>query len=76
VYYPEMTTAGGRLYQEYMKVALRDVLLEDCSTLERTQAGCESRAKTHMLLQENEVMVRHNAWVVDRLIREGEAAER
>jgi len=76
VYYPEMTTAGGRLYQEYMKVALRDVLLEDCSTLERTQAGCETRAKSHMYLQENEVMVRHNAWVVERLIREGEAAER
>lgn len=76
VYYPEMTTAGGRLYQEYMKVALRDVLLEDCSTLERTQAGCETGAKTHMLLQENEVMVRHNAWVVERMIRQGEASAR
>ena len=76
VFYPEMTTAGGRLYQEYMKTALRDVLLEDCSTLERTQAGCESGAKTHMLLQEHEVMVRHQAWVVDRMIREGEAAAR
>lgn len=73
VYYPEMTTAGGRFYQEYMKVALRDVLLEDLSTLEHTQAACETRAKTHMHLQEYEIMVRHNAWVVDRLIREGEA---
>jgi phenylpropionate dioxygenase-like ring-hydroxylating dioxygenase large terminal subunit len=76
VYYPEMTTAGGRFYQEYMKVALRDVLLEDLSTLERTQAGCETRAKSHMHLQQHEIMVRHNAWVVDRLIREGEARER
>ncbi len=76
VYYPEMTTAGGRLYQEYMKTALRDVLLEDCSTLERTQAGCASGAKTHMLLQEHEVMVRHQHWVVDRMIREGEAVAR
>lgn len=74
VYYPEMTTAGGRFYQEYMKVALRDVLLEDLSTLEHTQSGCEARAKTHMQLQEHEIMVRHNAWVVDRMIREGEAA--
>jgi phenylpropionate dioxygenase-like ring-hydroxylating dioxygenase large terminal subunit len=76
VYYPEMTTAGGRFYQEYMKTALRDVLLEDLSTLERTQAGCETRAKSHMHLQQHEIMVRHNAWVVDRLIREGEARER
>jgi hypothetical protein len=29
-----------------------------------------------MQLQEHEVMVRHNAWVVDRMIREGEARER
>lgn len=76
VYYPAMTTPGGRFYQEYMKVALRDVLLEDLSTLERTQAACETRAKSHMHLQEYEIMVRHNAWVVDRMIREGEAAER
>lgn len=75
VYYPEMTTAGGRFYQEYMKVALRDVLLEDLSTLEHSQAACETRAKTHMHLQEYEIMVRHNAWVVDRLIREGEARD-
>lgn len=74
VYYPEMTTAGGRFYQEYMKTALRDVLLEDCSTLERTQAGCESGAKTHMILQMHEVMVRHQHWVVERMIQEGEAA--
>ena len=71
-----MQTAGGRLYQEYMKVMLRDVLLEDLSTLERTQAGCETRVKSHMHLQEHEIMVWHNAWVVDRLIREGEARER
>jgi phenylpropionate dioxygenase-like ring-hydroxylating dioxygenase large terminal subunit len=74
VYYPEMTTAGGRFYQEYMKIALRDVLLEDLSTLEHTQSACETRAKSHMQLQEHEIMVRHNAWVVDRMIREGEAA--
>jgi phenylpropionate dioxygenase-like ring-hydroxylating dioxygenase large terminal subunit len=76
VYYPEMVTPGGRFYQEYMKVALRDVLLEDLSTLEHTQAACETGVKTHMHLQEHEIMVRHNAWVVDRLIREGEAAGR
>lgn len=76
VYYPEVTHAGGRFYQEYMKVALRDVLLEDLSTLEHTQRAAETGAKTHMFLQDNEIMVRHQVWVVDRMIREGEAAAR
>jgi len=71
VYYPEMKNAGGRFYQEYMKVALRDVLLEDMGTLEQTQAACETRAKEWMVLQDFEIMVRHNAVVVDRLIQAG-----
>lgn len=72
VYYPEMKTAGGRFYQEYMKVSLRDVLLEDMSTLEHTQTAAETRAKSSMVLQDFEVMVRHNAVVVDRLIDNAE----
>jgi phenylpropionate dioxygenase-like ring-hydroxylating dioxygenase large terminal subunit len=75
VYYPQMTTPGGRFYQEYMKVALRDVLLEDLSTLEHTQAACATRAKTHMVLQDYEIMVRHQFAVIERLIAEGRAAE-
>jgi phenylpropionate dioxygenase-like ring-hydroxylating dioxygenase large terminal subunit len=71
VYYPEMTGAGGRFFLEYMKVALRDVLLEDLSTLERTQRAVETGAKTHMILQDNEVLVRHNFHVVDRLVNAG-----
>ncbi len=70
VYYPEMNTAGGRFFQEYMKVALRDVLLEDLSTIERTQAAAETGAKKVMVLQDYEVMVRHGAHVVERLIKE------
>jgi phenylpropionate dioxygenase-like ring-hydroxylating dioxygenase large terminal subunit len=68
VYYPEMTTAGGRFFLEYMKVALRDVLLEDLSTLERTQAAAETGVKKHMPLQDFEVLVRHNFHVVDRML--------
>jgi len=68
VYYPEMTTAGGRFFQEYMKVALRDVLLEDLSTIERTQFAVETGAKKVMVLQDNELLVRHGAYVVDRLV--------
>lgn len=70
VYYPEMKTAGGRFYQEYMKVALRDVLLEDMSTLEHTQTAAQTRAKAWMVLQDFEVMVRHSATVIDRLVEQ------
>ncbi|MGU7768632.1 aromatic ring-hydroxylating oxygenase subunit alpha [Burkholderia sp. MR1-5-21] len=68
VYYPEMTTAGGRFFLEYMKVALRDVLLEDLSTLERTQRAAETGAKKHMILQDNELLVRHAYHVVERFV--------
>jgi phenylpropionate dioxygenase-like ring-hydroxylating dioxygenase large terminal subunit len=68
VYYPEMTTAGGRFYLEYMKVALRDVLLEDLSTLERTQSAVNSGIKKTMVLQDQEVLVRHSAYVIDKLV--------
>lgn len=71
VYYPEMKTAGGRFYQEYMKTALRDVLLEDLSTLEMTQQAAETGAKTEMVIQDFELMVRHQAVVVERMIQEG-----
>ena len=68
VYYPEMTTAGGRFFLEYMKVALRDVLMEDLSTIERAQAAAESGVKDVMILQDYEVLVRHGAHVVNRLV--------
>lgn len=71
VYYPEAKTAGGRFYQEYMKVALRDVLLEDLGTLERTQEGAETGAKKEVVVQDYEIMVRHQAVAIDRIIEEG-----
>jgi len=74
VYYPEMTNAGGRFYLEYMKVALRDVLLEDLSTLERTQSGVQTGVKKSMLLQEYEVLVRHSAHVIDRMVNSESAS--
>lgn len=71
VYYPEMETSGGRFYQEYMKVALRDVLLEDLGTLEKTQEAAATRAKKEMVIQDFEIMVRHQAVVIDKIIEEG-----
>lgn len=74
VFYPEMTTAGGRFFVEYMKVALRDVLLEDMSTVERTHKAAETNAKKHMLLQDDEILLRHNYHAVERML-ERNAAE-
>lgn len=73
VYYPEMTTPGGRFFLEYMKVQLRDVLLEDMSTVERTQRAAETGAKKFMVLQDNEVLVRHNHHVVERMLADAQA---
>ncbi|VVP94075.1 3-phenylpropionate/cinnamic acid dioxygenase subunit alpha [Pseudomonas fluorescens] len=73
VFYPEMTTAGGRFFVEYMKVALRDVLLEDMSTVERTQKAAETGAKRFMFLQDNEVLVRHNYHAVERMLERNAA---
>jgi hypothetical protein len=52
-----------------MKVQLRDVLLEDLSTLERTQAAVNSGIKKNMILQDQEVLVRHSAYVIDKLVQ-------
>lgn len=71
VFYPEMKTAGGRFYQEYMKTALRDVLLEDLSTLETTQYAAETSGKTEMILNDWEIALRHQAVIVDKIIEEG-----
>ena len=57
------------------EVSLRDVLLEDLSTLEHNQAACATRAKTHMVLQDFEIMVRHQFAVIERMISEGQAEE-
>lgn len=68
VYYPKMETAGGRFYQEYMKCVLRDVLLEDWSNLEVLQRSIASGAKREMVLQDNEILLRHSFHQIDGYI--------
>jgi hypothetical protein len=59
-YYPQAKTAGQRFSQEYSKVIFRDVIMEDCSTLEQTQSVLASGAKTHFVLQDQEILIRHD----------------
>lgn len=67
-YLPSATTLPQRFSLEYSKVLLRDAWLEDGSTLEATQVGLESGAITHQYLQDQELLVRHAARVVDEFV--------
>jgi hypothetical protein len=59
-YFPKAKTAGQRFSQEYSKVIFRDVIMEDSSTLEQTQKVLASGAKTHFILQDQEILIRHD----------------
>jgi phenylpropionate dioxygenase-like ring-hydroxylating dioxygenase large terminal subunit len=65
MYYPPAANAGQRFSQEYSKCVLRDAVLEDANTHERTQSVLASGAKTHFVLQDEEVTVRHGHRVVE-----------
>jgi phenylpropionate dioxygenase-like ring-hydroxylating dioxygenase large terminal subunit len=68
VYFPKARNAGQRFSQEYGKCALRDVLREDGNTLETIQGNLASGAKTHFLLQDQEILIRHSHKVVADMI--------
>ena len=65
LYAPQAQNAGQRFSQEYSKVMLRDALLEDASTLEHTQTALTSGAKTHFILQDQELLIRHDYHVIE-----------
>ena len=59
-YFPEPQNVGQRFSQEYSKTFFRDVLMEDANTLENTQHVLASGAKTHFILQDQEILIRHD----------------
>lgn len=59
-YYPQATNAGERFSREYGKVLFRDIIMEDASTMEKIQSTVTSGAKTHFILQDEEILVRHD----------------
>ena len=63
-YYPLPENAGQRFSQEYAKCALRDTWLEDLSTLEAIQTALASGARSHFVLQDQEILLRHSYKVV------------
>lgn len=64
-YQPKAKNLAQRFCQEYGKVTFRDTLLEDGSTLERTQAMLASGAKKEIVLQDEELLIRQHHYVTD-----------
>lgn len=59
-YAPKARNLAARFSQEYGKVTFRDTLLEDGSTLERTQSMLGSGAKREIYLQDEELFIRQH----------------
>lgn len=55
----EPANAGERFAMEHAKCLNRDTWVEDFSTLETTQTVLGSGAKSHFILQDEEILVRH-----------------
>lgn len=64
-YYAPPKNAGERFTQEFSRVWLRELLLEDLQMIEHSQIGVASRARTHFNLQDGEICVRHHMKVVE-----------
>jgi phenylpropionate dioxygenase-like ring-hydroxylating dioxygenase large terminal subunit len=73
-YAPKAKTMAGRFSQEYGKVSFRDTLLEDGSTLEKTQAMLASGAKQEIVLQDEELFIRHHHHVTEGLLNAKDGA--
>ncbi len=68
-FYPKAKTLAQRFSQEYAKVILRDINMEDGSTLERTQMMLASGAKKEIVLQDEELLIRHHHKVAETYLR-------
>jgi hypothetical protein len=65
LYFPRAENAGQQFSLEYNKVLFRDVLLEDASTSEKIQSVLASGAKTHFVLHDQELLIRHDLKVIE-----------
>ncbi len=67
-YGPDPQNAAERLSQDFMQVFNRVVFDEDATAHETVHAGLASRAKQHLILQDEEVAIRHFHKVVDEQV--------
>ena len=59
IHFPPPGSVRERIQQEYFKCVSRDTLQEDTLAHENVHAGLASRAKPHVILQDNEIPIRH-----------------
>jgi phenylpropionate dioxygenase-like ring-hydroxylating dioxygenase large terminal subunit len=69
VFVPPGGTAGMLFAGEHGKIELRDSILEDFATLERTQAGLKSGSIKELALQDSELAIRHQYKVVEEFVQ-------
>jgi phenylpropionate dioxygenase-like ring-hydroxylating dioxygenase large terminal subunit len=69
IYNSPPRNAAQRFTLEWNKVNQYTALREDLSTLEAQQAALNSRAKSHVVLQDNEILIRHHYKTVDQFVR-------
>ena len=74
-YMQDAQDARSRFQQEAYLCRVMEVLLEDLSNVKRTQRGIDSGGKDYMVLQQNEVMIRHSVHHVEKWARAVTVAE-
>jgi hypothetical protein len=65
-HFPPAENSGQRLAQEWSIGQLRDTLMEDAFQHEKIQKGLASRARTHMIMQDEEITIRYFHEVLER----------
>ena len=58
-------TPAEAFAREFSKCLGRDIWMEDTGTMEATHAALKSRVKTHFVLQDGEILIRHFYQVLD-----------
>ena len=69
LYFREPLTMQETLRQEYFRRISVDTLQEDTRAHETVQAGLASRAKSHVILQDNEIAIRYFHKVLEDRVR-------
>lgn len=63
---PKPETVREAFHQEHYIARLADTVLEDLANVERTHKGVAARVKNHMILQDNEVLIRRMMKIVNK----------
>lgn len=74
-YFAPPRSFAERFSQEFAHCLHRDAWAEDTGTMEHTQQMLETGARKYMVLQDNEVLIRHAYMVLEEALRAGSGRE-